>query len=90
MQFPTRRGSFAGHLLLLLRAVKAAGLGTLTNTRGVEGATNDLVANTGEVLHTTTTDEHDGVLLEVVADARNVGSDLNSRGETNASNLTEG
>src|SRR4029078_1069925 len=56
--------------LLLLGAVAAAGLLTVLYGLGVERASDDLVADTGEILHPAAADEHDGVLLEVVTDAR--------------------
>ena len=40
--------------------------------RGVERAADDVVANAREVLHAAAADEHDRVLLEVVALARDV------------------
>src|ERR1700712_1571028 len=54
--------------LLLLRAVTATRLLAAADTLRVERATNDLVANAGQVLHTTAADEHDRVLLQVVPD----------------------
>src|SRR6187551_1752645 len=76
--------------LLLLRAVPAAGLLAVLDTLGVERAADDLVANAGEVLHATATDEHDRVLLEVVADARDVGRDLDAAGQAHAGDLAQG
>src|SRR4051812_19379317 len=67
--------------LLLLRAVAAASLAAVLHALGVEGAADDLVADTGEVLHPAAADEHDGVLLEVVTHARDVGRDLDTAGE---------
>src|ERR1700712_3094161 len=69
--------------LLLLRAVTAASLLAAADTLGVERATNDLVPNAGQVLHTTTAHQHDGVLLQVVSDARDVRRDLDLARETN-------
>ncbi len=61
-------GPLRGILLLLhLCAVTAASLLAVLYTLGVECAADDLVADTRKVLNTTTTNEHDGVLLEVVA-----------------------
>src|SRR5215472_12387411 len=57
--------------LLLLRAITAAGLLAVAHALGVERAADDLVTDTGKVAHPATPDQHDGVLLEVVADARN-------------------
>src|ERR1044071_4552061 len=68
--------------LLLLRAVAAASLLAVLHALGVERAADDLVADTGEVLHPATTHEHDRVLLQVVADARDVSSDLDAAGQS--------
>ena len=41
-------------------------------TDGIKGASDDVIAYTRQVLHTATTHEHNGVLLEIVTDTRNV------------------
>src|SRR5262245_41078562 len=76
--------------LLLLRAVTAAGLLAVLHALGVERAADDLVADTGQVLHPAATDEHDRVLLEVVAHARDVSSDLDATRQAHAGDLAEG
>src|SRR5690606_18364154 len=83
------RGPCAALLLLLLRAVTAASLLTPTDTLGVQRAAHDLVADAGQVLHTPAADEHDGVLLEVVTDAGDVGRDLDPAGQAHARDLAE-
>src|ERR1700712_1051442 len=75
--------------LLLLRAVTAASLLAALDTLGVERAADDLVTNAGKVLHPATAHQHDGVLLQVVTLARDVGGDLDLAGQTNASHLAE-
>src|SRR3954452_12749072 len=76
--------------LLLLRAVTAAGLLAVLHALGVERAADDLVADTGEVLHPAAADEHDGVLLEVVAHTRDVRRDLDAARQPHAGDLAEG
>src|SRR3954471_15136336 len=76
--------------LLLLRTVTAAGLLAVLHALGVERAADDLVADTGEVLHPATADEHDRVLLEVVAHARDVRRDLDAARKAHAGDLAEG
>src|SRR4051795_10215521 len=76
--------------LLLLGAVTAAGLLAVLHALGVERAADDLVADTGEVLHPAAADEHDRVLLEVVAHARDVGRDLDAAAQAHAGDLAEG
>src|SRR5436305_11831194 len=88
-----RSGTFAGHrglTLLALRAVAAAGLLAAAHTLGVERAADDLVADAGQVLHPAAAEEHDRVLLEVVADARDVGRDLDAAAQPHAGDLAEG
>src|SRR3712207_5962169 len=75
--------------LLLLRAVPAASLLAVADTLGVERAANDLVTHAGEVLHAATAHEHHRVLLQVVADARDVGGHLDATGEADASDLAQ-
>jgi hypothetical protein len=48
-----------------------------------------VIADAGKIFHTAATDEHDRVLLEVVADAGDVGGDLNPVGEADTGNLAE-
>src|SRR6476659_4360894 len=76
--------------LLLLGAVSAASLLAVLHALGVERAANDLVADTGKVLHTTAADEHDRVLLEVVAHARDVSGDLDAAAQAHAGDLAKG
>src|SRR5918993_1813257 len=76
--------------LLLLRAVTAAGLLAVLHALGVERAADDLVADTGKVLHPAAAHEHDRVLLEVVADTRDVSGDLDAARQAHAGDLAEG
>src|SRR6266851_2338628 len=75
--------------LLLLRAVTAACLLAVAHALGVQGAADDLVPHAGEVPHPPAADQHDGVLLEVVADAGDVGRDLDVAGEPDPRHLAE-
>src|SRR4029077_12278934 len=68
----------------------AAALLAVTNPGGVEGATDDVVLDRRQVLHSTAGDEHDRVLLEVMADARDVGRDLHLVGQAHAGDLAQG
>src|SRR5688500_4304970 len=76
--------------LLLLGTVAAAGLLTVLHTLGVEGAADDLVADAGKVLHPTAADEPGRVLLEVVANSRDVRRDLDAAGQAHAGDLAQG
>src|SRR6476620_12196845 len=76
-------------MLLGLRAVLAAALLAVAHTGGIERAADDVVLDRREVLDPTTAHEHDRVLLQVVADTRDVGRDLHLVGEANAGDLAQ-
>src|SRR5215216_898565 len=87
-------GPFRGILqflldLLALGAVARAGLPAVADALGVEGAADDLVADAGKVLHPAPADEHDGVLLQVVANAGDVGGDLDAAGQPHPAHLAQ-
>src|ERR671939_2208203 len=75
--------------LLLLRAVPAASLLAVAHTLGVQRTADDLVPDAGEVLHPAAAHEHDRVLLQVVADARDVRRDLDAAGEADTGHLAQ-
>src|SRR5689334_12000325 len=75
--------------LLLLRAVTAAGLLAVADALGVQRTADDLVPDAGEVLHPAATDQHDRVLLEVVADAGDVRRHLDLAAELHPSDLAQ-
>ena len=76
-------------LLASLHAVLGSTLRSAVDTESVEGTSDDVVANTGKVSDTTTSNEHDRVLLEVVPLSTDVCTDLATVGQPNSSNLTE-
>ena len=80
-----RRGSSG----LLLDAVLRAALLTTVDAEAVKRATHNVVTHTRKIAHTTTAHEHDGVLLQVVAFATDVGRDFLAVRETHAANLTK-
>src|SRR3954451_13824922 len=75
--------------LLLLDAVHGTALLAVGDAGGVQRATDDLVAHARKVLDAAATHEHDGVLLQVVALARDVGRDLDRAGDPHAGDLAE-
>src|SRR5918997_3346240 len=88
-------GPFRGILqflldLLALGAVARTGLPAVADPLGVEGAADDLVADAGQVLPPAAADEHDRVLLQVVAHARDVGGDLDAAGQPDPADLAQG
>ena len=56
----------------------------------IQGAADDVVTHTRQILNTAAADHDDGVLLQVVADARDIGRDLHPVGQTHTGNLTQG
>src|SRR6188768_850604 len=77
-------------MLLGLRAVLAAALLAVAHTGGIERAADDVVLDRREVLHAATEDQDHRVLLQVVADARDVGRDLHAVGQAHAGDLAQG
>src|SRR5919106_4976698 len=74
----------------LLGAVLGASLRAIAHARGIQRGADDLVAHPGKVLHPAPANEHDRVLLEVVADAGDICGDFDRRGEADASDLAKG
>src|SRR3954447_24951840 len=78
-----------GMSLLRLHAVLGAGLLAVRHPGRVERAADDLVAHARQVLDAATAHEHDRVLLEVVALARDVDRDLHPVREPHARDLAQ-
>ena len=79
----------SGYLFRALGTVAAASLLAVVHGGAVQRGADDLVAHTGEVLHTTAADEHHGVLLQVVADTGDVGRDLHAVDQAHTADLTQ-
>ena len=73
-----------------LGSVFGAALTAIFHTRGVEGAANDVIADTGKILNPAPTNHDYGVFLQVVANTGNVGRDLKTRGEANPRHFPKG
>src|SRR5207253_6868584 len=73
-----------------LGAIFRATLLPARDARAVEGAPDDVIPDPGEVLHAAAPDQYDRLLLEVVADARDVGGHLQAVGEAHPRDLPEG
>src|ERR1700716_4456229 len=86
-----RRGTLRPLLLRVrvLRAVEAAAALAVLDPRGVERAADDVVLHRRKVRHGAALDEDDGVLLEVVADAGDVGRDLHAVGQADTRDLSQ-
>ena len=85
---PTNNG-FADRRLGPLGSVFASALLAVGDASGLLRSTNDVIANTGEILDSAASNEDDRVLLEVVALTGDVRRDLDAGGETNAGHLAQ-
>src|SRR3712207_428351 len=74
---------------LRLHAVLRAGLLAVRDAGGVERPADDLVAHARQVLDAAAAHEHHGVLLQVVALARDVGRDLDAARDPDARDLAQ-
>src|SRR5271165_2206812 len=72
-----------------LGPVLGAALLAVGNTHGIQRAANYVITNSGQIFHTATADEHDRVLLQVVADAGNVGRDFDTVGQPHTRDLAQ-
>src|SRR6187399_1480966 len=71
-------------LLWALRAVLRSALHPARDAHGVQRAAHDVVTHTRQILDAAAPDQHERVLLEVVAHARNVGGDFDAVRQTHA------
>src|SRR6266567_457733 len=71
------------------RPILRAALLTVGYAGSIQRAANHVITNAGKILHTAPADQHDRVLLEVVADARNIGRHFDSIGEAHTSHFPE-
>src|SRR5690606_7500199 len=76
-------------LLRPLGSVLGTPLPAIGHTARIQGAANDVVTHARQVLHASTANEHDRVLLEVVTLARDVRGDLVLVRQPNARDLAQ-
>src|SRR5271156_5600443 len=88
--------SFSRHKTFLLRpalgtlgAILRTALFAVGHADGIKRAADYVVTNSGEIFHAAATNEHNRVLLQVVADAGDVGSDLDPVGQPDTGYLTQ-
>jgi hypothetical protein len=79
-----------GNLFGSLRSVLAASLLAVGDAGGIQRSTHYVVANAGKVLYAASADQHNRVLLQVVADARDVRGDFNPICEAHAGHFAQG
>src|SRR5688500_7955113 len=73
-----------------LGAVLVPALLPPVDTGGVQRAPHDVIAHPRQILHPAPANQHDGVLLQVVAFARDVGDDLEAVGQPDLGHLAKG
>src|SRR4051812_23890227 len=76
-------------LFRTLGAVLGAGLPAVLDALGVEHAAEHVIAHAGQVAHTAAADQHDAVLLEVVALARDVADHFALVGQADLGHLAQ-
>lgn len=76
-------------LLRTLGAVLRAALLAILDALGVEHAAQDVVANAGKIADAAAADEHDRVLLQVVAFTRDVRDDFAAVGQAHLGDLAK-
>jgi hypothetical protein len=82
-----------GFLLYLFGSfgsVFRAALFTVLNTNRIEGATDDMVPYSGQVFYPSSSNEDNGVFLEVMADTWDIGGHLNAVGQANTGDFPKG
>ena len=76
-------------LLRTLRAVEGAALHALGNASSIESAADDVVTYAREIADLAAADQHNRVLLQVVADTRDVAGTFDVVRQTNTRNFTQ-
>lgn len=87
---PDRKVMTAQLLFGFFSTVFGTALSTILNASSVQGAADNVVANTGQVFDPSSTNHDHRVLLEVVANTRNVGSYLKAGSQTNPRHFPQG
>ena len=76
-------------LLGSLRSIPRPRLAALIDAEGIEDAADDLVADAGEVADTAAADEHNGVLLQVMAFTGDIGGQFLAVGQADTGDLPQ-
>ena len=82
--------SFLSHVLFgPFRAVLGSALLSVLHSLRIESSTNNVVPNAGQVFHSSSPDEHNRMLLQVMAFSRNVGGHFKTVCEPHARYLSQ-
>src|SRR5689334_19223884 len=85
-----RRGMSSFYLALLsgalgpLGAVFRAALFAIGHAGGIESAAHHVIAHSRQILHASSADQHNRMLLQIVPDAGNIGGHLDPIGQPDA------
>src|SRR5205085_5460877 len=82
-------GAYSCELFRPLGAIFGARLAAVLDPLRVEDSAKHVIAHTRKIADTTATDQHDAVLLEVVAFTRNVANDFALVGQADLGNLAQ-
>src|SRR4051794_7698029 len=85
----TRPGLTLRGLFGALGAVFRARLAAVLDPLGIEDSAKHVIANAGQVAHAAAADQHDAVLLEVVALARDIADDFALVGQPHLGDLAK-
>ena len=75
--------------LFLLRTILGTALLPILHTGRIQTAANDMITYTRQILHTTSADQHDGVLLEIMTFTGNIGDHLYLIRQTHLGHLAQ-
>src|SRR6202171_4334594 len=87
--FPTSASLLRRRGLGPLRAVLRSSLLAVLHTRGVQRSAHDVIPHSGQILHAAAAHQHDGVLLQVVADPGNIRRHLHPIRQANARHVAQ-
>src|SRR5208337_2470172 len=81
---------FGFWLLWPFGTVLGTALLAIGNSQRIESSSNDMVPDTWKVLYTATANEHNGVLLQIVPDPRDIGCNFNTVCQADAGDFAQG
>jgi hypothetical protein len=86
---PSSNGIYKRLAFWPLGTILRAGIFPILDANRIQCSPHYMVPNPGEVLDTSTAYQNDGVFLQVVSDARNIGSHFYSVRKSNTRNFTQ-
>lgn len=80
---------FCRYLLGSFGSVLRAALFSVLNAHRIQGATDDVIPYSGQILHPSTSNEDNGVFLEVMTNTWDVGSHFDAVSQANTGNFSK-